>query len=273
MPKESNLELKVGLFVIVGILLVTFFVFSVGGSSFIKNAKVVKVVFEFANGLKKNAPVRIAGVDKGIVKKIDLFFDIKDRKTKANVDLIIAADVQIPNDSVFMINQLGLMGEKYLEIIPGLDTENFYEEGQVVIGKDPIAQEILAERVMDVANQLEESILGVNQVIGDDERMENIGKTIDNLNSMTLKLDEIMAALQDGSGTIGKLLVEDDLYENLEGLTSDLNDILNNLKEGRGTVGKFLADDGLYTNLEELSSDLKDNPWKLLRRSKGPKKR
>lgn len=268
MPKESNLELKVGAFVIVGVILLTGFVFSVGGASFMKEGKTVKVVFEFANGLKKNAPVRIAGVDKGIVKEIDLFFDFKDRKTKADISLLVDSKTKIPSDSVVMINQLGLMGEKYVEIIPGVDTELFYEEGEVIVGKDPVPQELLAERVMEVANKLEESILGVNKVIGDGERMESIGATIDNLDDMTTKLDQMMASLQKGEGTIGKLLNDDKLYYNLEGLTADLSDILHNLKEGRGTIGKLMYDDRIYNNLQELSTDLKENPWKLLHHSK-----
>ncbi len=266
MPKESNLEFKVGLFVIAGIVLLTFFVFSVGGSSFMNKGKVIKVVFDFANGLKKNAPVRIAGVDKGIVKKIDLFFDIKDRKTKASVKLLVDQEVKIPGDSTVMINQLGLMGEKYVEIIPGVVTDSFYEDGQVILGKDPIAQEILAERLMEVAHELEQSILSVNKVVGDGERMEAIGSTIDNLNTMTFKVNEILVSLQEGKGTLGRLLNDDALYDNLEGLTSDLSDISHNLKEGRGTLGKFFYDDRIYTDLRELSSDLKENPWKLLRR-------
>ncbi len=268
MPKESNLEIKVGMFVVVGIILLTAFVFSVGGSSFLREGKTVRVVFEFANGLKKNAPVRIAGVDEGIVKRIDLFFDFKDRKTKAAVELAVDSKVKIPSDSVVMINQLGLMGEKYVEIVPGTNTELFYEEGETIVGKDPIAQEVLAERVMEVANKLEQSILGVNKVIGDGKRMESIGTTIDSLDDMTMKINQMVTALQKGEGTFGKLLNDNKLYDNLEGLTSDLNDILHNLKEGRGTIGKFLYDDRIYTNLEALSSDLKENPWKLLHRSK-----
>jgi phospholipid/cholesterol/gamma-HCH transport system substrate-binding protein len=268
MPKESDLEFKVGLFVTVGITLFAMFVFSVGGSPFLKEGKIINVVFEFANGIKKNAPVRIAGVDQGIVKNIDLFFDVDDRKTKARIALLVNKDVKIPQDSKVMINQLGLMGEKYVEIIPGINTNAFYDDGHVIVGKDPIPQEVLAERVMEVANKLEKSILGVNRVIGDGERMESIGTTIDHLEEITMKMNEMVGALRDGNGTMGKLLNDSVLYDNLNGLTSDLSDITRDLKDGKGTLGKFLYDDRIYMDLRELSSDLKDNPWKLLHRSK-----
>ena len=74
MQKVSKLEFKVGLFVIVAFICLAAFVFSVTDSSVFAKGKTLKVVFSFANGLKKSAPVRIAGVDEGIVKDINLFF-------------------------------------------------------------------------------------------------------------------------------------------------------------------------------------------------------
>ena len=70
MPKESNLEFKVGLFVLIAIIGLIMFIFSVSDSSVLEKGKSVNVVFGFANGLKKSAPVRIAGVDEGIVEEI-----------------------------------------------------------------------------------------------------------------------------------------------------------------------------------------------------------
>jgi len=268
MPRESNLEFKVGVFVLLGVILLGFFIFSVGGVSFLNEEKIVTVIFDFANGLKKNAPVRIAGVDKGIVKNIDLFFDRRDSKTKAHVELSVEDEVQIPEDSVIMINQLGLMGEKYVEIFPGTNTDLFYEEKQIIVGKDPIAQEVLAERIMEVANKLERSIEGVNNVIGDEQKMNAVGKTIDNLDKMTGQINEIVHKLNEGNGTAGKLLFDDTLYENMVGITADLNDIFYNIKQGKGTIGKLLYDERLYSDLEELSADLKNNPWKIIHRPK-----
>jgi len=146
MPKESNLEFKVGLFMLVSLVALIIFIFSVSDSSVLEKGKSVQVVFGFANGLKKNAPVRIAGVDEGIVKNINLFFDRADRRTKVKVDLWIKRETKVPIDSVVTVNQLGMMGEKYVEIFPGVDTQNYFEEGQIYVGKDPIAQAAISER-------------------------------------------------------------------------------------------------------------------------------
>ena len=86
MPKELNLEFKVGLFMLAAMIGLAVFIFSVSDSAVLKKEKIVRVVFGFANGLKKSAPVRIAGVDEGLVKDIRLFFDRTDSKTKVEVE-------------------------------------------------------------------------------------------------------------------------------------------------------------------------------------------
>jgi len=234
MPKESNLEFKVGLFILISLVGLIIFIFSVSDSSVLDKGKSVRIVFGFANGLKKNAPVRIAGVDEGIVKGINLFFDRADRKTKVEVDLWIKKETKIPNDSTVMVNQLGMMGEKYIEIFPGTDTQNFFEEGQVYRGKDPIAQAAISERMLEVSDQLENTISGINRLLSDERNIKSFGNAL----------------------------------ENLSLLTGSLDDILYNVSEGKGTIGKFLYDDRFYEDLEGMAADLKENPWKLLYRPK-----
>ena len=64
--------------------------------------------------------MRLAGVEVGLVKKLQVFVDKNDGgKTKVRVNVWIKDDIAIPADSKITINQLGILGEKYLEIIPG----------------------------------------------------------------------------------------------------------------------------------------------------------
>jgi phospholipid/cholesterol/gamma-HCH transport system substrate-binding protein len=234
MPKESNLEFKVGLFMLTAMVAFAMFIFSVSDSSILEKGKSLRVVFGFANGLKKNAPVRIAGVDEGLVRDIKLFFDRTSSKTKVEVELWVKEDTMIPSDSVITVNQLGMMGEKYIEIFPGEDTKSFFEAKQTVIGKDPIPQEAISARVMQVSNKLENAIGGIDRLISDEKNVESIGTTLENISSMTANLD----------------------------------DILNDMKEGKGTVGRLLYDERLYDDLQGLTADLKEHPWKLLYRPK-----
>jgi phospholipid/cholesterol/gamma-HCH transport system substrate-binding protein len=230
MSQEKQLEFKVGMFVLAALTALTIFIFSITDNSIFEKGQDFKVIFNFANGLKKSAPVRIAGVDEGIVKDVYLFFDRADSMTKAEVIIWVKSGVKIPKDSIVMVNQLGLMGEKYLEILPGVDTKEFYNAGDVLIGREPVAIALISERMMSVADKVEETIGGVNAMITDEENVKRLEESLANFSNMT----------------------------------GNMNDILVDVKSGKGTVGKLLYDSHLYDDLEGMTSDLRKNPWKLL---------
>jgi len=234
MPKESHLEFKVGLFVLLGLVALTIFIFSISDSNLFEKGQMMKVIFGFANGLNKNAPVRVAGVEEGVITDIKLFFDRHESRTKVEVEIRINKDTKIPQDSEVMINQLGLLGEKYVEIIPGTDTQNFFEAGDTMMGKDPIPQNVISDRVMEVADKLDKSIAGLNEIIRDEQNVTSIRETLANLSNMT----------------------------------GSFKDVLADVKAGKGNVGKFFYDDRLYDDLQGFTTDIKENPWKLLYRPK-----
>ena len=238
MPRESHLEFKVGIFVLAALTALTFFIWSISDTSVFEEGMEISAVFNFANGLKKNAPVRVAGVEEGVVKNVSLFFDRDERKTKVRADLWVNKRTRIPADSVFTINQLGLLGEKYVEIIPGRDTVGFISHNQSIPGKDPVSQEAISEKVLVIANKFDDSITGLNKIIADQENILSISKILSNLSDTSLGLKDLVAGVN----------------------------------EGRGTVGRLFYDNNLYTNLEAMTADLKENPWKLLYRPKSRSK-
>ena len=188
MSRESHLELKVGSFVLLALAGLSYFIFSVSNLSLFEKGRVLQAVFGFANGLKEAAPVRLAGVEAGLVKNMEIFTDANDnKKTKVRVTMWIKEGVEIPVDSKVTINQLGLLGEKYVEIMPGTSTE-FFKAGTVVVGFDPVPMEKISERVYALTEKLE--------------------RTIDNINK--------------GQGTVGKFLTDESIYRNLDELTADL---------------------------------------------------
>lgn len=235
MSKESKLELVVGGFVILGFSLLTIIILSVGDFSFVDRGNNYHVIFSFASGIKKSAPVRIAGVETGMVKDIELFFDSSENKTKVEVLITVDKKVLVPKDSQVLINQLGLLGEKYVEILPGTDTQNFFKHGDVVIGKDPVIQEQISQRINQVAAKLEKGIDGFNEIVASEENQVSLRSTL----------------------------------QKFSGITDSLDAILNYVEAGEGTIGKLFYDSRLYEDLEAFTADLKANPWKLLYKPKG----
>lgn len=213
--KIDALRLKVGAFVFIGIILLFAFVFLVGDFSIFKPGNNIKVIFEFASGIKTASPVRLAGIDIGTVKNTRIFYDANEKKTKVEVQLWIAGDAKIPSDSKVWINTLGLLGEKYVEIIPGTETASFIKDGDTVKGEDPVSIHEITRMARNIALQLEDSLDDLKEIVEDKETKESLKEIVVNLKEITRKINE-------GQGTVGKFLTDEKVYNDIELLVDDL---------------------------------------------------
>lgn len=234
MNPKSRVEARVGIFVFIALGILVYFVNKIGDLRLLNSGYNLTVFFGFANGLKQNAPVRVAGVDSGEVRKINVYFDPQTKKTRVEISFWIKKDKQVPRDSKLMINTLGLLGEKYLEVIPGSDYANLFKDGDILLGEDPVSMEEIGNLGRRIATKLEESIESLNKVLKDEELRLSFKQAVGNLNQVSQELS----------------------------LT------LNKINKGEGTIGRFIYDDSLYQNLDIFVNDLKAHPWKLLFRPK-----
>jgi len=95
----------------------------------------IKVIFKSVAGLKEMAPVRLAGIGVGRVEKINL---IQEPAVRVEVILWIKEDIKVRENSHFNITTIGLLGEKYIEIIPGSVDSPVAKPGTTFIGREPI---------------------------------------------------------------------------------------------------------------------------------------
>ena len=213
--RVDALRFKVGAFILAGIILLFGFVFLVGDFSVFKPGNDIKVIFGFASGIKTASPVRLAGVDVGTVKSTQIFYDPEERKTKVEVLLWVDGEVKIPSDSRIWINTLGLLGEKYVEIIPGTDTVSFIGSGDTITGEDPVSIHEITRKAGDIALKIEDTLEDINQIIEDEETKQSLKEIAVNLKEITRKINE-------GEGTLGKFVTDDKIYSDLEILVDDL---------------------------------------------------
>lgn len=199
--KSRSLELKVGIFVFIGLIILTWFVLLIGDFKLVRMGYNVKVTFGFANGIKIGAPVRVAGVDKGEIKEIKLTHDDKG-KSKVIIKAWVDSDTLIPVDSRAWVNTLGLLGEKYLEIIPGKDFKNVLAENSVLVGEDPTSVQEVTDLAKDIALQAKDALTQMQE-------------TLTSLNS-------VLKDMHEGRGTVGKLFTDDRLYTDIEEMFADL---------------------------------------------------
>ncbi|OGX19043.1 MAG: hypothetical protein A3K83_00630 [Omnitrophica WOR_2 bacterium RBG_13_44_8b] len=192
---RSKLELKVGIFVFTGAILLSLLVLLIGKFETWKSGYRVHFIFGFVNGVKLGAPVRFAGVDVGEVKEITFVTAPNDPKTAVDIDCWVNREIKIPLDSAIWVNTLGILGEKYIEIMPGIDKTKFLKEHQQLAGQNPTPVQEVAELAKDIAIEL---------------------KTV------VKNIDDSFVRINNKEGTIGKLLYDDTVYNELEALVTDI---------------------------------------------------
>ncbi len=214
MPRESNLEIKVGVFVAGAVIFLSMFIFSISDFSVFKKGDPWRLMFRYADGLKKGAPVRLAGVDAGYIRAIRAVFDPAAHTTSVVVDIWIEEGHSIPVDSRFMINQLGLLGEKYVEIVPGASAV-LLAPGGAVRGEDPVPLESLLKMAGSLGGKVETALNGINTGILTEANTSALAASLANMAAVT-------GNVKNGHGTVGKFLTDPGVFNNLDELTADL---------------------------------------------------
>jgi phospholipid/cholesterol/gamma-HCH transport system substrate-binding protein len=140
--KQTNIELSVGVFVLLGIAAIVWFAVqtgagvAIGGSAYEVNARFTNI-----GGLKPGNQVFIAGVPVGRVEKIDL-----DSQYAAIVHLHVKQDVHLPSDTIASIKTSGLIGDKYIALAPGADSSDLPPGGTITDTESAVDLESLISR-------------------------------------------------------------------------------------------------------------------------------
>lgn len=225
--KISN-ETKTGLFVLICLAALFGLLIKVGNFTFFKQGYEIKTLFKFSGGVKKNAPVRLSGVDVGEVRGIRLLYG--DSSTEAEVTLWLEEGTKVRKDAIASVATLGLMGEKYVEIKPGASQE-FVSRGEPIQSDEPFSLEELVDIGKKVA--------------------ADISKTSQDISKVANRADEVI-------GHVDDLIKEnrpkiDGLFDNLEETAENFNDFSQDVKYHPWKVlmkGKEVSKDQLLRDRE-----------------------
>ena len=247
MTPRRLLEIRVGAFIVGGIALLIFFIFAIGDlSSFFVQRYALRVRFDSANGITSGSPVQYAGVEKGKIQAVRLVADENGMNPEVELLVSLPTDIRVYSDDVAAISTLGLLGEKFLDISPGQQVGPVIQPGGVLIGKPPISTEQVIERSSQVLKQLEQTLSGLNSLVGDQEARIFLKETLQEARDAT---------------------------RNWKVLGERLNLAMSHVESGEGNMGKMLYDERLYNETVDFVGDLRSNPWKLLFRPRGSKKK
>ena len=243
--KKPGLEFKVGIFVLCALGLLMVLVFRTGDFYF-KPGYGVRFIFGFASGIDKGSPVRLAGVEIGEVKEAHV---VRSPEGQTQVEVIarIDKDAVIEEDADVRINSLGLLGEKYVEILPGSGGAKVLPENGTLVGKAPVVFEKLTESGNRLINKMEFAVDHVNEIVGDPQFKASVKGTFVNADKVASNLVETTDDLKDAA--------------------KSARIVMARLRDGEGSIGKLLKDDKIARDLEAFVEDIKAHPWKLLKRN------
>ncbi len=297
-------EVRVGLLLVFAVTAVLWATFSGGGTSVLESKVKYMAYFDNVQGLVTGSPVWIAGVEVGNV--YDIEFVNYDSLDQIQVKFRILKSVQnmITTDARAMIGTIGLIGDKYIEIIPGTLTNPVLREGAAIGSTRPAditqafaaGQEAmestrqLADNLNDITrrirrgegslgkafvydtlhNEITELVAALTILVKDMQKTQ--GKVIASIENISTNLDGIVDKVNNNQGTLGKIISDPTVFDNLHSSTGRIDSILARLSQGNGTAGAMLTDDELYIEMknlivrvENLVADIEKNPHKYFK--------
>jgi phospholipid/cholesterol/gamma-HCH transport system substrate-binding protein len=261
-------ELRVGLFVLIGLFVLAVGIFYVTGGGNVLSPKYrLKTYLPEVSGLAIGAPVRLDGVEIGNVESIKLLPRTPGRVSDKNRNIEVGMRVDrrfqndILTDSAASLVTEGLLGNRYVNIKRGL-TGVSLKEGQEVPGTEEKAMKEVVERSAELLGNLQalsadvrDLIAGVKQGQGSLGKLLTDEQAYRHLNNILAKGDELVSNVQAGEGSIGKLIVSDEMYNKVDKGLDNVNVILADVRAQKGTIGKLLYDPTLYDQAKDALSN------------------
>ncbi len=274
---------KVGAFFLVVLVLAGLLIWKIEDLRIGRAAgRVISVEFDDVAGLKLKSDVRMAGVLVGKVARVRLVGG------KALVDIELTKDVALREGASASIQSLGMLGDKYVELVPGPIGASALAEGATLKGEAPVsfdqitrlARDIEVD-IRDITQNLKDSLggaLGEERLTGIvdnvlvlsqelrkilDSNRANIDSTTANFREfseqMTELVDRIDKLVAANSGNVTDSIANaKDLTSKLQTTVDNMNAITTKIAEGKGTVGSLVNDDQTVKNLNEALTSVKE---------------
>ncbi len=225
MPSQKQLkwsQLKVGLTVLAASVTLGLLIFLMSGTGGLFTSKIkLKSYFDNANGLREGAPVRLAGVDIGNVTNILVVRDRTKQLTPVEVTMKVSTRYlfNLRKDSLTLLSTAGVLGETYIDIDSSQSKGPQVQDGDVLPSRE----------------------------VPDFGDMVRAGQgTLQNMDALLKRLDRIVAFVESGQGSVGKLLYDPTLYDRLNATVNQFQGLVNQVAQGKGTLGKLFSNEELY---------------------------
>jgi phospholipid/cholesterol/gamma-HCH transport system substrate-binding protein len=268
MPSATKVawaQLKVGVMAIVAMIILAVLIFFLTGSTslFAKNVTIHTYLDDSA-ALSEGSAVRLNGIVIGKVKKVALSGENTPNRV-VRVDLEIDQNylTSIPVDSQAAISAENVLGTKYINIKKGQSAKTVPPDG-TVNSLDTREFDEVVQSGYALLTSAQLLLKRVDNIVGIIESGQgSIGKLLvdDELyrraNMILSDVQKLTAALGSSQGTAGKLIYDDQLYNEIRGSVARVDSLMQGLQEGQGTAGKILKDPALYDDTRKSVNELR----------------
>lgn len=226
-----------------------------------------KTILEDASGILEKTPIKVAGINAGKIKKIELYGN------KALLTFEILEEIKITSESRLRIKSVGLLGDRFLDMDLGSNEGERLPEGTLIPAK-------AGEGFDDVIKEVKDIALTIKESLRDEKGNNMIKEIVSNIKDVSESLKRISTQNED---RINKIIADvEDLTEQLayetdrsapnslmsdlhaigpiltkvDSTVGDLKEIVRDIKEGKGTVGKLLRDDAVVDQVSQTLSSV-----------------
>lgn len=288
---QSRLETKVGLFVLIGLVLLAALLiyFSKGVTRFARTYDLYLQTTD-VGGIKPGAGVLMAGYPIGNVTKLML----STNGETVTMLLKIKQEHRIRTNATFVLEQSGFLGDQYVAVYPGTNlTGGFLEPGAHLVCPPPFNLQQTARdasgfisRIDETARTLNSTIADVRQHLLNQQTLTNLAVaakqmrdlsdralvTVDELNSLLAtnrpvlshsvsNLEVFSEQLNGLANSLDQVVVTNSTHlsvavKNIESASETVKGVMEDVRAGKGTVGRVIYDEQMAADLAEIARNL-----------------
>jgi phospholipid/cholesterol/gamma-HCH transport system substrate-binding protein len=256
--RDRSLEIRVGLFMVLGLIVTIFGVVLLGSESKLFEPRyVLNASFEDVSGLRPGAQIQLSGLNVGIVSAVEFPRDLNQKVVFVRMNIVQRYQKRIRGDSIATISSQGLLGDKYVSVTVGSPARQPLTEGSWLETEEPIT---IAGYLSDFDEIIEnvKSITKTIDVILKGEDGQNAGKSVA---AIFASIRNVVTELEQGRGLIHELVYDKKVAQrfksvvaNLDETTAQIKVVINEIKNGDGTLHALVYEDQISELLTSLTA-------------------
>lgn len=247
---------KLGIFIFLGSTLLVVLIFLLGNKDqLFTSTFTLKAYFKNTEGLRNGASVRFGGIDIGAVKDIQI---LNDTTGRVEITMRIKEEVKrfIKKDSRASIETEGLVGNKVVMISMGSVSAEEITDGGIILSKEPLSFSDIIEETQgimaytkDMTKNLAEIVQKVNQGEGTIGRILNDDQLYNAATNLTNTADKNLTSISDDMKEVLSLFDDlgkgvEDVVKNVNKIVARVDTVLQGVSEGKGLLGSLVSEKG-----------------------------